>query len=170
MKIKFAIVSALTFSLLFIGLSNALAVEKIKFSSAYTNLSKDCKWAFKDSDLQEGQDNSLSCRGYGGNALQIDFTASDAVLMVVKKGSSDGGMANFTIADYKKGMVEWRMANGKPFAIIVRALGENAAKVIAVSGLQGFESINTKLDSKKANANQAARDYADGEYTKLQKH
>jgi hypothetical protein len=67
--------------------------------------------------------------------------------------------------------VEWRMANGKPFAIIARALAEHASTstVIAVSGLQGYESINTKIDTKKANANQAARNYADGEFLKLQK-
>ena len=81
------------------------------------------------------------------------------------------------------GKVEWRMANGKPFAIITRFaifsyddveankdLTDDYGKfpqVLVVKGLTGNEQIDFELDVKTTpNVNRKARDLADANYRK----
>lgn len=72
--------------------------------------------------------------------------------------------------------VEWRTANGKPFAVILRVskygdtddenpyIGKKIGEELIVMGLKGFENIDFKVDSKTPNANVKAREMADSNY------
>ena len=82
------------------------------------------------------------------------------------------------------GKVEWRLADGKPFAVITRFaiftyeeveankdLTNDYSKfpqILVVKGLTGFEQIDFEIDAKSNNANKKARDLADATYKKKQ--
>jgi hypothetical protein len=148
------------------------AGNAVKFSSAYTDLSKDCKWLFEESQLQEGQDNALTCPGYGGFSLQIDASGTYSTLHVTNTNSEFRLPRTPILRNNRKGMVEWRMANAKPFAIIVRSLtldksGEVGSERLAVLGLQDFESIDGYVETTgNSLANEQARNLADIAYAK----
>jgi len=80
-----------------------------------------------------------------------------------------------------KRKVEWRFANGKPFAVIFRidvTKGSSAdgidmwskenktGEALVVKGLKGFEHIDFEVDAKTPNANAKAREMADAAYAK----
>lgn len=164
------------FILCYIGISMyAHASVDIKFTSSYTNLSKDCRWAFKESQLQEGQDNSLTCNGYDAYSIQIDPIGIEGVLHI-NKGSEFNLDPSPIVPDSGKGMIEWRMANKRPFAIIVRSLSPDSftgdtftekKEYLMVLGLKNYEFINYTVDVKNIPiANQQARDLADAAYIK----
>ena len=78
--------------------------------------------------------------------------------------------------DQQKRKVEWRMADGKPFAVIMRVNkydgvqddthynGKKIGEELIVKGLKGFDQIDFTVDAKTPNANQKARDLADQGY------
>jgi hypothetical protein len=79
--------------------------------------------------------------------------------------------------DDRKTKVEWRTANGKPFAMIMRIPTYGKAKEgeyfgpvngeqLFVRGLKGFD-FETTVDAKTPNANARARELADAEYLKI---
>jgi len=154
-------------------LGHAHAANEPPFSSKYTDLSKDCKWAFKEKELREGQDNSLSCRADGDYYLGFDF-AANATGVWVSNTKADFHLGTFVIPSAAKRMIEWRMANNKPFAIIIRAAGQNmdgkpAPERLFVRGLIGYEFIETAIPTKgNVQANEQARNFADGAYLKWQ--
>ncbi len=130
--------------------TSSFAANKPVYTSAYTDLARDCKWQYAEKDLQEGQDNALICKGNGVYELLIDFSAEDALLSVRKVGSSDYALSpSIKMADYKKGKIEWRLVNGQPFAIIVRAPLDAGKPALAVRGLLGFEAINAVVSNNK---------------------
>ena len=148
------------------------ASDAVKFSSAYTDLSKDCKWLFGESQLQEGQDNSLVCPGHGGFSLQIDASGTYSTLHVTNTNSEFRLPRTPILRHNRKGVVEWRMANAKPFAIIVRSLtldksGEVGPERLVVLGLKDFESIDSYVETTgNSLANEHARNLADTSYAK----
>lgn len=169
--IRYLLFTALLLCSLF-GLQ-AHAENETRFSSKYTDLSKDCRWAFKKGELREGQDNSLSCRADNAYYLGFDFAAS-ATGVWVSNTKADFYLGNFVIPSAEKGMIEWRMANNKPFAIIIRAPGQNmdgnpGPERLFVRGLIGYEFIETAIPTKgNSQANEEARNFADNAYIKWQ--
>lgn len=150
-------------ALVFIGLLSLFpainARTKMKFTSVYTDSTKDCK----------GEEPVFTCKGFGGykavfgiggvfSDLRIESTASEYTLAV----------AGWQSVGWNP-KIEWRMADGKPFAVIVRAdvLDENAdipkktGEQLIIKGLQGFEHIDEAIDSKTPKANEKAREIAD---------
>lgn len=146
-----------------------------KFSSVYTNLNKDCKTLGGG----DGQDEAFDCRGAG--SYRIDITPSAAVLFIAARtpdkkdsiplASQDMGF------DQTKIKLEWRTANGKPFAVIMRVakygepddenpyLGKKIGEQLIVKGLKGFENIDFAVDAKTPDANAKARELADKAYS-----
>lgn len=151
----------------------AHAANETRFSSKYTDLSKDCKWAFKETELRDGQDNSLSCRADHAYYLGFDFAASTTGVWV-GNAKANFHLGSFVIPSAEKGMIEWRMADNKPFAIIIRASeqnmdGNHGPERLFVRGLIGYEFIAADIPSKgNSRANEAARNFADGAYLKWQ--
>lgn len=149
--------------LLFVSSVFALGVwsSPPKFTSVYTDLSKQCKNAFKE--VGEGQDMPLTCKGYGGYKLSIGYSAMYA--HVAAETLNGKHVIPLTTAqinyDLEKGRkIEWRLANGKPFAVILRVEDK-----LLVKGLRGYEKIDYDIDAKTPNANQQARDMADKAYS-----
>jgi hypothetical protein len=78
--------------------------------------------------------------------------------------------------NWKQKTVEWRLADGKPFAVIIRMYdygddlcqGDNKVKgeSLVVRGLKGFEQIEGAVDARTTNANAKARELADKGYAK----
>jgi hypothetical protein len=152
-----------------------------KFSSAYTDLKTQCK-AVAGRGM-EGEDTPLRCGGFGGYEVRIDFSAASSHLRLQAKGG--GAEDSVELAqqplDYdSKRKIEWRLAGGKPFAVIFRVdrpkdgldpsemwRPENrAGESLLVKGLKGYEQIDFEVAASTPNANEKARELADGAYTK----
>ncbi len=142
------------------GYAFSLRSSQPNFTSVYTDLNKQCKAAFKK--VGEGQDMPLNCKGYGGYKIYISYSAMYANLSADTldgKNSIPLGMASINYDQEKGRKIEWRMANGKPFAVILRIEDK-----LYVKGLRGYETIDYDVDAKATNANQQARDMADKAY------
>ena len=156
--------------------------EAVKFSSLYTDLNRDCRNAFKS--VGEGQDMPLNCKGYGGYKIYIWYSAMAAQLAV---NSLDGKYTNFLAmqkldySDEKGRKIEWRLADGKPFAVILRiskykdenagaleyfSAQNKAGEFLIVKGLKGHEKIDFEVNVKDGNPNEKARKLADSNYAK----
>jgi hypothetical protein len=156
------------------------------FTSVYTDLNKECKNAFKS--VGEGQDMPLKCKGYGGYSLYISYSAwASAIYADPTNGRSRESDTLIFLAmqqlnyDQEKGRkIEWRLADGKPFAVIMRiskysedagANGDNpfdpkykTGEALIVKGLKG-QNIDFEVDVKSTpNPNEKARQLADGNY------
>ena len=159
--------------------------QAAKFSSLYTNLKTECQAAIKlkKGENPEGQDMPLKCKGYGGYEVRIDYSAASSSLRVQPLGKSDQSITlGMQPLDYdQKRKIEWRLANGKPFAVIYRVVKskteqpeemwrpENSAgEFLVIKGLKGYEQIDLELDAAAANANVKAREMADNAFA--QKH
>jgi hypothetical protein len=151
-----------------------------KFSSAYTDLKTRCKAIAKG--VAQGDDMPLRCVGFGGYELRIDYSAASSHLGVqpTAGGSEDRIVLAEQPLDYNlKRRVEWRLAGGKPFAVILRvqkAKGsadpaemwrpENkTGESLLVKGLKGYERIDFEVDAASPGANEKAREMADKAYT-----
>jgi hypothetical protein len=152
-----------------------------KFSSVYTDLSKQCKNAVKS--VGEGQDMPLKCKGYGGYEIGIGYSAMSSHLGVQMVG---GDMVVSVIPQplsyYDNKKVEWRLADGKPFAVIIRVnrykdeggsldIGSyseqnKTGESLLVKGLKGYENIDGAVDARMPDANVKARQLADQSYGK----
>jgi len=145
-----------------------------KFSSRYTNLQKDCKTTPGD---ENGTDGSGTCRGVGGYQIFIWYSAAAEMIAAERSNNTADSFLLDThdiSSDYSKIKIEWRMANGKPFAVIMRVFkygdekknesdywGKKIGEELRVVGLKGFENINFSVDAKTPDANAKARELAD---------
>jgi hypothetical protein len=158
-------------------------VQANSFSSAYTDLKRECRAAFKLKKGEEPQDDMpLRCRGYGGYEVHIDYSAASSHLLLQPSGDKtvEGISLGTQPLDYdQKRKIEWRLANGKPFAVIYRVdLSKGAepetmwtpenkmGESLMVKGLKGYEHISFEVGASTPNANAHARELADAAYIK----
>jgi hypothetical protein len=158
--------------------SGATAQAATRFSSGYTALTK-CgsgmtKKQEKESEAQ-GSDIPTRCKGYGGYDVYIYYSACSSVFSL-EKGDEKISLAEQAIG-WKQKTIEWRLANGKPFAIIMRVYdyagneqcatgGKITGESLIVKGLKGFEHIDERVKATTPNANLKARELADKAYAK----
>jgi len=148
---------------------------KTRFTSIYTNFTTDCK-SFAG---ENGSDGYSMCRGPGGYKIENYFAAAAALYVANYKGENTPYGFPMLALDFddRKTKVEWRLANGKPFAMIMRIPtygkakdGEYFGPVIGeqlfIRGLKGFD-FETSVDAKTSNPNAKARELADSEYLKI---
>ncbi|HEX7999006.1 MAG TPA: hypothetical protein VF528_11505 [Pyrinomonadaceae bacterium] len=150
-----------------------------KFSSVYTDLNTQCRNAFKS--VGEGQDMPLRCKGYGGYFVYIYYSAW-ASHIAIHTSDDDGSPAlasqQLSYSDEKGRKIEWRLANGKPFAVILRISKYRESdgtdnpfddkyktgEALIVKGLNG-QNIDFEVDVKSTpNPNEKARQLADSNY------
>lgn len=152
-----------------------------KFSSAYTDLKTQCR-PVAEGEAQ-GDDTPLRCEGYGGYEIRVDFSAASSHLRVQPKGKGTEeslDLAAQPLSYDAKRKIEWRLAGGKPFAVIFRVdkskggvdpaemwrpenkMGES----LLVKGLKGYDHIDFEVDARTPDANAKARDMADRAYMK----
>jgi hypothetical protein len=122
----------------------------------------------------QGSDIPTRCKGYGGYDVFIGYSACTSEFAVLK-GDERIPLATQAV-DWKQKNVEWRVASGKPFAIIMRVYkysGDDPCapgrKIIGesliVKGLKGYENIDETIDVKsRRNPNLKAREIADKGY------
>jgi hypothetical protein len=148
------------------------------FSSSYTPLTK-CGSGMTKKEEREaearGSDIPSVCKGPGGYNLDISYSACSSSFSITK-GEENIGLGMQSV-DWKQKTAEWRLANGKPFAVIIRMYdyaGNNmcstAGKITnefsVVKGLKGFEHIDETVKAGTPNANVKAREIADKGYLK----
>ena len=145
------------------------AQQPVKFTSVYTTLNgKGCK------TLRGGQgtDDATQCKGVGGYDVEVYYSAATMQIGAIRRGDQIAPIATLDLGfDYSKSRLEWRLANGKPFAIIMRVplyadpkQGDYFGKVdgqrLIVVGLTGYD-ISETIDAKLPDANTKAREAAD---------
>ncbi len=151
------------------------------FYSEYTDLEKECNTP--EGQGEEGGHVSTYCKGpdkyrvhmfdtAGTMEITVDAPGSDEYILIVSEKVS------FTTKGKK---LEWRIKNGVPFAVIMRAnkysLDENelikypvkvTGEYLFVRGLHGFESIRADVNVGTTRyANEEARKIADEGYLKV---
>ena len=159
------------------GLRSITGQAATKFSSAYTPLTK-CGSGMTRKEEKEaeehGSDIPTRCKGYDGYDIYIYYSACSSNFSVDRKDESIS--LGMQAIDWKQKTVEWRMANGKPFAVIMRVYeysgndecatgGKITGESLIVKGLKGFEHIDETVKVKGTpNPNVKAREIADKGY------
>jgi hypothetical protein len=174
-------------------LTTSRAQTQPKFSSAYTDLKRECRSPLTRKEEKEaeerGSDIPILCKGYGGYAIYIYYSAMASQIAITRPTKADRIGDPDTLAlqglnyDQEGRKVEWRLADGKPFAVILRVsnYSEKAAEnggnpfdpkfktgeSLLVKGLKGYEHIDFTVDTKTTpNPNVKARELADSNYKK----
>lgn len=154
--------------------ARTVAAAPVAFTSAYTDLNTQCKG---DPKVTEG-DIPQQCKGYGGYRIAISYSATASMISVESlDGKETKYLATQAFAyDGQKGRkVEWRMADGKPFAVIMRItkyredsnfdnpydVRLKSGEALLIKGLPGYDQIDAEVDAKTPNANVEARKLAD---------
>jgi len=158
------------------GLSTPVAT---RFSSAYTALTRCGSGMTKKEEKEaeaQGSDIPTRCHGLGGYSVYIYYSACSSNFSL-EKGAENISLGMQAV-DWKQKTVEWRLANGKPFAIIMRVYdyagndqcatdGKITGESLMVRGLKGFEHINEIVKVKgTTDPNVKARELADKGYPK----
>lgn len=140
------------------------------FDSAYTDMANDCRAAFAVSEIEEGQDMPLRCAGPKGHSLYLYFSAEETYLQVEADGDGASRLAQpLKLSDDGRGKVEWRLADGMPFAIIVRVRGR-AGQTLELRGIGAYRAMSESIDTaRRSSANADARSVADDEFLRAQR-
>ncbi len=149
------------------------------FTSIYLNTSgKLCK---------QIEEEIFGCKPVGGYRIMSGYhSLLEQMWIETVSGKEVARIPSIEAGQFTRnfGKVEWRLANGKPFALITRFaiftyeemdaskdLTNDHSKfpqVMVVKGLTGFEQIDFEIDAKTKDANKKARDLADSNYWKKQ--
>jgi hypothetical protein len=158
--------------------STASPQAKPVFSSNYTTLLKCGSGMTKKEERESeknGSDIPSKCKGMGGYSVDISYSAC-ASSFSLTRGDENISLGMQSVG-WKQKTVEWRLADGKPFAVIMRVyeyagddMCSNGGKIkgesLMVRGLKGFEHIEESVDAKTPNANVKAREIADKGYAR----
>ncbi|MGI8789013.1 MAG: hypothetical protein ACR2HG_14820 [Pyrinomonadaceae bacterium] len=160
------------------------ADSKIKFTSVYTKLdSKTCKPIGKSSGEEE--EVPYLCDGYGGYKVFVSTHGVATRIYIGREIPTDTRADSWDVSTLPSFIangatagqtIEWRLADGEPFACIVRAEYDKsiinpdekgAANELVVQNLKGFAPISVTIDaSQNKRANEDARCAADTGYGK----
>jgi hypothetical protein len=174
MKTKIIVPSTLILLFLTaVAFGQTRSARKPVFTSVYTSLGRGCK----DIAGENGTDGFSICRGPGKYQVRVYYSAATTQINAEIRGTDDYfPLATLSINfDQTKARVEWRLADGKPFAAIFRVPtydtppeGEYFGKIIGytltVKGLKGFSNIDASINTKRPRANAEAREVADKGY------
>ena len=111
MRLKFVICAA---ALGLVANAVTMAQKPVKFTSVYSSLNKGCKTLRGG----PGTDDASLCRGPAGYEVEVYFSAATMQINAEKRGSDkSAGLATLDLTfDDRRTTLEWRLANGKPFA------------------------------------------------------
>jgi hypothetical protein len=148
---------------------------RTRFSSRYTALTK-CGSGMTKKEEKEaeehGSDIPTRCKGFGGYDVYIYYSACSSII-TLDRGEETIPLATQAV-DWKQKTVEWRIANGKPFAVIMRVYeyagddqcadgGKITGESLIIKGLKGYEHIDATVKGTP-NPNLKARQLADKGY------
>ncbi len=113
-----------------------------RFSSAYTALTK-CGSGMTKKEEKEaeshGSDIPTRCKSYGGYDVYIYYSACSSIFSL-EKGEESIPLGMQAVGWNQK-TVEWRLANGKPFAFIMRVYDYAGNDECAMAGKITGESL-----------------------------
>lgn len=143
------------------------------FASSYTDLRVNCQTP----RTQSGSHVSTYCQGQGDYQVHIFDTATTMEIRVESKDQSKSiNVASQSLSFNRNNQkIEWRMKDGKPFAVIMRGFKyrlnddglirypeQRTGEYLFVKGLPGYEQVDYEVDVRtNANANVKAREMAD---------
>lgn len=140
-----------------------------KFSSIYTDISKDCK-SEKEENVPEGSDVPLHCKGPSGYTVIISYSACMEFMQILSKdGKETIELPNQPIGSADKRKLEWRLLNKKPIGIIYRTSvlkdtpNENCPQqktgkeILEIRGLGKYSDLKASTPSEKK-GNEKARE------------
>jgi hypothetical protein len=149
-----------------------------RFSSVYSALTN-CGSGMTRKEEREaekhGSDIPTRCKGFGGYSVDVSYSACSSSFSLVK--GEDSISLGMQAMRWKQKTVEWRLADGKPFAVIMRVYdyagndecatgGKITGESLIIRGLKGFE-IDETVDVKSTpNPNLKARELADKGYAR----
>ena len=168
-----------------VGQEGQSSKTNTRFSSIYTNLKTQCGSAMTRKEEREAEESGMDiptvCKGYGGYEIFITSDGGTTQLQVRVKSRkvekdvviTEGLHISDPIHTQK---VEWRLANGKPFAVIFRrnlneelddpAMAKKIGEGLRVIGIRN-DAIDFTVDLKSTpNPNREARRLADEAYVK----
>jgi len=169
------LIFAAIFAAVFAFTANA---QVAKMTSVYTNLKAECQPESK----VEADEVPFICKAVGGFRVRIVPAGAWAEMLEIvdknKETVASLGTHGYGYSTDPKRVVEWRMANGKPFAVIFRVNEYDEAKAsedgenpytakyktgekLIVRGLTGYSQIDFEVDAKEKNANVKAQKLAD---------
>lgn len=149
------------------------SVNDSGFTSVYTEWSGPGCESF-DSEV-EGADGWTVCQGVGDYQLQIFYNFYGHEFISVESDrlafSTSLTTTRCSASHYYGAKIEWRLAEGEPFACIIRVicLAENESgelitegEYLIVKGLDGHEDIDFEIDVRtEPDANRKARELAE---------
>ncbi len=143
------------------------------FSSTYSQMDKTCSRA----DDEDENSERMVCKPVGSYQMIIDSSAVAISLSIQDTRQKDAlPLTVATRITKLEAALEWRLADGKPFAVITRtqewkdnpkADANNAAPFIvtnenlAIRGLGKCAALNTTIPARQSNANDKARQLTD---------
>ncbi|NNE97563.1 MAG: hypothetical protein HKN25_00945 [Pyrinomonadaceae bacterium] len=143
------------------------------FTSLYTDLRANCRTPRS----QDGGHVSTYCQGQGDYQVHIFDTATTMEIRVESKDRSRSvAIASQSLSFNRNNQrIEWRMKEGKPFAVIMRGYKyrldqdglirypeQRTGEYLFVKGLPGYEQIDYEVNVRTtSNANERARQMAD---------
>lgn len=157
---------------------------KITFSSVYTKLDSQTCQADDTAEDAEHEPNYL-CQGFKDYKIYLSFTCCQTMVYVGENIKLDTSEEQFLKIPMIYGSqspngetIEWRLANGKPFAVILRinqdsslidpTLKKGLETTLNILSLTGYKKINASINVRKfKNANEVIRKKADQGYKKL---
>lgn len=171
--IVFAMVALFIPGFIVPSIASVHAPQTPTFSSSYTPLTK-CGSGMTKKEEREaekaGQDIPTQCKGPAGYDVYIYYSACSSHFGI-RRGEESIPLDTQAV-DWKQKTVEWRLANGRPFAVIMRSYvysgddtcatgGKINGESLLIKGLKGYEHIDGTVDAKTPNANLKARELAD---------
>ena len=161
----------------------ANTASKIKFSSVFTKLDSETCQPIRRAENDEDAVPDI-CRGYKDYKVFVEEHGAMPRIYIGREITTDmdawdaSTLPSFTANDTGKGRtIEWRLADGEPFACIVRAEYDKQfinpdekgmANELVIKNLKGYAPINIVIDARKnARANGEAQKRADAGYGKL---
>ena len=155
--------------------------SKVKFSSVYTKLdSKNCQPISKAESPED--EIPLICKGYKDYKIFLGEHGANPPMYIGREISANTDSWNSadlpSVYGFEIGQtIEWRLADGEPFAFIARSRynrqlldpdTKGEVNELVVRNLKGFAPISVSVDAKKEKrANESARRAADAGYGKL---
>lgn len=151
------------------------------FTSVYTDMQRDCKFVQDPEAEAQGSDSSKMCKGFGGYRISVGYAAWSAAIAVERVNRPEEHVLlgeDYSGYGARGEKVEWRLADGKPFAVIIRfgTYGEpggdgdpfanRTGSRLVVKGLKGWEHIASEVDGSTEGANEKARRVADENYSR----
>jgi hypothetical protein len=162
--------------------SAAPKTAKVKFSSVYTKLDAQTCQPIRQPKNDEDEVADV-CRGYKDYKVFVEEHGAMPRIYVGREISPDmtswepSALPSFILNDTGKGRtIEWRLADGEPFACIVRAEYDKqlinpdekgTANELVIKNLKGFAPIDIVIDARQTTrANEEAQKRADAAYGK----